>query len=48
MVGTFRQELKEAGIDSKAIVQQTSEHLPSLQAVGTLVFKHWTRMVESD
>ena len=48
MVGTFRQELEEASIDSKAIVQQTSEYLPSLQAVGRLVFKHWTRMVESD
>ena len=48
MVGTFRQELEEAGIASKAIVQQTSEHLPSLQAVGTMVFEHWTRMVESD
>ena len=48
MVGTFHQELEEASIDSKAIVQQTSEYLPSLQAVGRLVFKHWTRMVESD
>lgn len=48
MVRTFRQELEEAGIDSKAIVQQASEHLPSLQAVGTLVVKHWTRLVESD
>ena len=48
MVETFRQELEEAGIDSKAIVQQTPEYLPALQAVGTLVFEHWTRMVESD
>jgi len=48
MVGTFRQELEEAAIDSTAIVQQTSEYLPSLQAVGRLVFEHWTRMVESD
>ncbi|MHB1935599.1 MAG: type 1 glutamine amidotransferase [Acidobacteriaceae bacterium] len=48
MVETFRQELEEAGIDAEAIVQQTSEYLLSLQAVGTLVFEHWTRMLACD
>ena len=47
-VETFRQELEEAGIDAETIVQQTSEYLPSLQAVGTLVFEHWTRMLACD
>ena len=48
MVETFRRELEEADIDSETIVQRTPEHLPALQVVGTQVFGHWTRMVESD
>lgn len=48
MVRTFREELEETGIDSEAILLRTREHLPTLQAVGALVFNHWTRMVESD
>ena len=48
MVETFRQELEEAGIDSMTVLQPIPEHLPALQVVGTQVFEHWARMVESD
>ena len=48
MVEAFRRELKEADIDSETIVRRIPEHLPALQVVGTQVFEHWTRMVETD
>jgi GMP synthase (glutamine-hydrolysing) len=47
MVETFRNELKEAGIDGQRIIEQTGDHLPRLQGIGKSVFERWTDRVKA-
>jgi len=47
MVKTFRDELQEAGIDGREIIEKAEDHLPQLQNIGGLVFLRWAGLVES-
>jgi len=48
MVGTFADELREARVGGREIVQQASEHLLRLQPIGGLVFGRWAGLVRRD
>lgn len=46
MVNTFAEELREAKVDGKEILNRTAECLPPLQAIGQSVFQRWARLVD--
>ncbi len=41
MVSEFPQELNEAGVDGRGLVDQATNYMPRLQAIGKLVFERW-------
>ncbi len=43
MVATFADELREAGIDGRAIRDRAGDHLPRLQELGRGVFGRWAK-----
>ncbi|MGH7273832.1 MAG: type 1 glutamine amidotransferase [Nitrospiria bacterium] len=47
MVKTFRDELQEAGIDGREIIEKAKDPLPQLQRIGGLVFQRWANLVAS-
>ena len=47
MVKTLRDELQEAAIDGREMIEKAKEHLPRLQRVGGLVFQRLANLVES-
>ena len=46
MVNAFAEELREAKVDGKEILNRTAECLPPLQAIGQSVFQRWARLLE--
>jgi GMP synthase (glutamine-hydrolysing) len=44
MVETFSDELREAKVDGAEILRRAPDHLPRLQAIGSLVFQRWTEL----
>ncbi|MBI2357313.1 MAG: gamma-glutamyl-gamma-aminobutyrate hydrolase family protein [Deltaproteobacteria bacterium] len=46
MVHAFAEELREAKVDGKEILNRTAECLPPLQAIGQSVFQRWTSLLE--
>jgi GMP synthase (glutamine-hydrolysing) len=48
MVGTFSDELFDAGLDGKKIVEGAREHLLRLRKIGAKVFENWAEMVEKE
>jgi GMP synthase (glutamine-hydrolysing) len=45
MVDSFRDELREAGLNGAGIVEQAGRHLPRLRRIGGTVFSRWAGMV---
>ncbi|MEK6407481.1 MAG: gamma-glutamyl-gamma-aminobutyrate hydrolase family protein [Acidobacteriota bacterium] len=46
MVRGFAGELDEEKIDAAEIIDQTREHLPQLQRIGSSVFQRWASLIE--
>lgn len=47
MVGTFEDELRQTGLDGRAIIEQASEHLPRLRRIGGALFEKWVVLVNA-
>ncbi|MBI3608108.1 MAG: gamma-glutamyl-gamma-aminobutyrate hydrolase family protein [Nitrospirae bacterium] len=45
MIATFAEELGEAGIDGREILERTGDHLPQLQRIGRTVFHRWAGFI---
>jgi GMP synthase (glutamine-hydrolysing) len=45
MVGAFPDELREAGLDARTIVEGKAAHLAGVQAIGARVFDAWAGLV---
>jgi GMP synthase (glutamine-hydrolysing) len=45
MVDTFRDELRQAGLNGEGIVEQAGRHLPRLRGIGGAVFSRWAGLV---
>jgi GMP synthase (glutamine-hydrolysing) len=45
MVTRFADELQAAGVDARAILAGTKQHLPALQAFGAGVFGRWATLI---
>jgi GMP synthase (glutamine-hydrolysing) len=46
MAREFSEELDEENIEAETIIQRTRDHHQSLQAIGTKVFRRWTKLIK--
>ncbi len=46
MVGTFSDELREAGVDGREIIRDSANYLPNLQRIGGSVFQRWADLLQ--
>lgn len=46
MVREFSEELDEENIEARTIIQRTRDHHQNLQAIGTKVFRRWTKLIK--
>lgn len=46
MTATFANELRNAAVDVRSLVEKTARHLPPLRRIGQTVFQRWARLVK--